>query len=126
MQTPTAQIPLSIPYSPTAVHQNLVQPPPLPQLKPFGLDGISSANKCTMYVPPRIQARLDELGITDPMFLDLLNVYEYSREDYIELLKKGFLVFFPYLLGSRWRKDRPNSVITGKNYIVYTKYLLYL
>ena len=38
MQTPTAQIPLNIPY-PMPIHNlNLVQPPPLPQLRPYGLE----------------------------------------------------------------------------------------
>ena len=38
MQTPTAQIPLNIPYPMPVQHLNLVQPPPLPQLKPYGIE----------------------------------------------------------------------------------------
>lgn len=103
MSTPTAQIPLSIPYLP-----NLVQPPPLPQLKPYGVE----ANQ--FMIPPKIKARLIELGITDPMFGDLIKMYDSVRDEYIQLMKKGFLVFFPYLFGTRWRQSRPNSMLTGR------------
>ena len=27
---------------------------------------------------------------------------------------QGFIVFFPYLIGARWREGRPNSLLTGR------------
>ena len=119
MQTPTAQIPLNIPFPqqpatialptvpvtvPTTL--NLVQPPPLPQLKPF--------KPVESLLPLRIKARLDELMMNETNFQDLLKIYESVREEYIELLKRGFLIFFPYLLGTRWREKFPNSSLTGR------------
>ena len=47
----------------------------------------------------------------DQMMMELLKIYESVREEYIELLKKGFLVFFPYLLGTRWRENFPNRYV---------------
>ena len=94
MQTPTAQIPLNIPY-PIPIH-NLVQPPPLPQLKPYGIEPQIQINNSPIpkplpqppFIPPRILARLDELGITEDMFDDLLKIYDSVREEYIDLTKK--------------------------------------
>ena len=98
MQTPTAQIPLNIPY-PVPIH-NLVQPPPLPQLKPYGVEPVTTQlqiNTTPMpppppppapFIPVRIKARLDELGVTEEMFEDLLKIYESVRDEYIDLTKK--------------------------------------
>ena len=99
MQTPTAQIPLNIPY-PVPIH-NLVQPPPLPQLKPYGIEPVTTQlqiNTTPMppppppppapFIPVRIKARLDELGVTEEMFEDLLKIYESVRDEYIDLTKK--------------------------------------
>lgn len=107
MQTPTAQIPLNIPLPtvpapPTSQPLNLVQPPPLAQLQIIDR------------IPQKIRQRMQDLEMSEDMFDDLLNNFETVREDYIELLKKGFLVFFPYLLGTKWRESRPNSTITGR------------
>ena len=33
---------------------------------------------------------------------------------YIFLIFQGFIVFFPYLIGARWREGRPNSLLTGR------------
>ena len=76
MQTPTAQIPLNIPY-PVPIH-NLVQPPPLPQLKPYGIEPVTTQVQINTQIPPppppppfipaRIKSRLDELGVTEEMF----------------------------------------------------------
>jgi hypothetical protein len=30
------------------------------------------------------------------------------------LIFQGFIVFFPYLIGARWREGRPNSLLTGR------------
>ena len=109
MQTPTAQIPLNIPY-PMPIHNlNLVQPPPLPQLRPYGLEpapqqqqqqvttqiinhhmtsSIQPAPAQPPFIPPWIKSRLDELGITEEMFEDLLKIYESVRDEYIDLTKK--------------------------------------
>ena len=62
--------------------------------------------------------RLDELGITEEMFEDLLKIYESVRDEYIDLTKKGFIVFFPYLIGARWREGRPNRY---HPYITYSQ-----
>merc|ERR1712137_966656 len=48
------------------------------------------------------------------MFQELLQIYEVVREEYIELLKRGFLIFFPYLLGTRWREKYSSSSLTGR------------
>ena len=137
MQTPTAQIPLNIPFPPQVIPTvtaipavsamptvpainvpivsavpnlptvpipaavNLVQPPPLPQLPSF-IPSIPSEN--TTYLPLKIKARIDEMQLSEAMFRELLKIYENVREEYIELLKRGFLIFFPYLLGTRWRE----------------------
>ena len=52
------------------------------------------------------------------MMMNLLKIYESVREEYIELLKKGFLVFFPYLLGTRWRENFPNRYVYDNMYDV--------
>ena len=69
-------------------------------------------------IPIRIKSRLDELGMTEQMLMDLLKIYESVREEYIELLKKGFLVFFPYLLGTRWR-EHYNNRYSNRNLVIY-------
>ena len=40
------------------------------------------------FIPPWIKTRLDELGITEEMFEDLLKIYESVRDEYIDLTKK--------------------------------------
>ena len=84
MQTPTAQIPLNIPY-PMPIHNlNLVQPPPLPQLRPYGLEpapqqqqqqvttqiinhhmtsSIQHAPAQPPFIPPWIKSRLGTIHI---------------------------------------------------------------
>ena len=130
MQTPTAQIPLSIPFPPAAqpgivlptvptpmpqtVNLNLVQPPPLAQLKPYLPPASSPALDPSSFLPLRIKSRLDEIGLSESMFQELLQIYEVVREEYIELLKRGFLIFFPYLLGTRWREKYSSSSLTGR------------
>ena len=52
-------------------------------------------------IPPRLRERFKELHLTDAMFFDLLKIYEQAREDYINTLKKGYLMFFPFLVGAR-------------------------
>ena len=56
--------------------------------------------------------------MTEQMLMDLLKIYESVREEYIELLKKGFLVFFPYLLGTRWR-EHYNNRYSKRNLVIY-------
>ena len=48
------------------------------------------------FIPPWIKTRLDELGITEEMFEDLLKIYESVRDEYIDLTKKVFIkiIFF--------------------------------
>ena len=130
MQTPTAQIPLSIPFPPAAqpgivlptvptpmpqtVNLNLVQPPPLAQLKPYLPPASPAPPEPTSFLPLRIKSRLEELSLSESMFQELLQIYEVVREEYIELLKRGFLIFFPYLLGTRWREKYSTSSLTGR------------
>ena len=45
------------------------------------------------FIPPWIKTRLDELGITEEMFEDLLKIYESVRDEYIDLTKKVKLDF---------------------------------
>ena len=108
MQTPTAQIPLSIPFPPAAqpgivlptvptpmpqtVNLNLVQPPPLAQLKPYLPPASSPALDPSSFLPLRIKSRLDEIGLSEAMFQELLQIYKVVQEEYIELLKRSFLI----------------------------------
>ena len=111
LATSSINLPVHLPEM-TNFPSNLVQPPPLPQLKIYNSSEI---------IPQRIRSRLEELGIHDQMMMELLKIYESVREEYIELLKKGFLVFFPYLLGTRWRENFPNRYV----YHVFRKLLIY-
>ena len=135
MQTPTAQIPLNIPLpvpqnvvKPPPLHQLSALPIAVPTLAAVATPAVTlsavetsgqlttSGNSQTSvsvenvpqedFIPLRIRQRLDELGMTDQMFSDLLIIYESVREEYIELLKKGFLVFFPYLIGKYSRTPK--------------------
>ena len=117
MSTPTAQIPLAIPCpAPINVPQfrsSLTQPPPLPNLKPpFSLEAVTTPGG--LIIPAKVKTTLDELGMSDQNFSDLLDIYTKVREEFIGLLKRGFLVFFPYLLGTRWREQNPTSCLTGR------------
>ncbi len=120
------------------------QPPPVPQLKPFGIDpnrqaqqvsimpiqqqqqqlqqqqpggGLTSPYNFTpraIFIPSRVKARLDEHGMTDLQFIQLLGVYDKARNEYIDTLKRGYLAFFAYILGSYWKQQVPNSPMTGR------------
>ena len=64
-------------------------------------------------IPPRLKERFKELHLTATMFMCLLKIYEEAREDYINTLKKGYLMFFPFLIGARWKEQYPNWPIPG-------------
>jgi hypothetical protein len=47
-----------------------------------------------IFIPSRVKARLDEFGMTDQHFIQLLQVYERARNEYIDTLKRGNLYWF--------------------------------
>ena len=113
MHTPTQQIPLTIPY-PINVpsyqpRPSVVQPPPLTQLRPQIPD-------TSTHLSLRVKTRLTELNIPEPMFLDLVRMYTATRDEFISTLKKGYLAFFPFMLGAFWRErfSGISSAVTGR------------
>ncbi len=62
-----------------------------------------------IFIPSRVKARLEECGMTDLQFIQLLTVYERARNEYIDTLKRGYLAFFPFILGSHWRHTLPQN-----------------
>ena len=138
IQTPNQTIPLRIPfpinipqYTPTRP-VSLCAPPPLPQLKPFTnlpdkhnlhpqrlekpLKQSQSFSRAIL-IPAKLKSRMEELGLNEKMFIDLLREYETSRDLYINTLKRGYLMFFPYLLGSKWCDRYPNYPIPGRKLV---------
>ncbi len=117
MHTPTHQIPLTIPY-PINVpsyqpRPSVVQPPPLTQLRPqvpVLLPDTSS------HLSLRVRTRLTELNVPESMFPDLIRMYTATRDEFISTLKKGYLAFFPFMLGATWREKYPgvSSIVTGR------------
>ena len=128
--------PINVPQFPGGVGGPPVLPPPMPtHLPPAGVPppltqlGPSpqkqrSVHEMTMLhqrsvaalpyvIPPRLKERFKELHLTDTMFMCLLKIYEEAREDYINTLKKGYLMFFPFLIGARWKEQYPNWPIPG-------------
>ncbi len=139
-----------LPQQPARMPHQVQQPPPLPQLKPFGIDtkktpqlailpvqqqhpiqqqqlqlqqqqqhgrllGSSYAfTPRAIFIPSRVKARLDEHQMTDLQFIQLLGIYEKARNEYIDTLKRGYLAFFPYILGSHWKRQVANSLLTGR------------
>ena len=119
LQTPNQTIPLRIPfpinvpqYTPTR-SVSLVAPPPLPQLKPFTNFSHQQNSQCqfqetqkdiaqtyprAIIIPAKLKCHMAELGLNEKMFIDLLREYEVCRDLYINTLKRGYLMFFPYLL----------------------------
>ena len=117
MHTPTHQIPLTIPY-PINIpsyqpRPSVVQPPPLTQLRPqvpVLLPDTSS------HLSLRVRTRLNELNIPESMFSDLIRLYMSTRDEFISTLKKGYLAFFPFMLGAIWRERFPgvSNTVTGR------------
>lgn len=64
--------------------------------------------------PIRVKSRLEEIGLTEAQFHGLLSIYDNARQEYIETLKRGYLAFFPYILGNLWRKRYPQQPIPGR------------
>ena len=120
LRTPNETIPLQIPFPihvppfPPNNRPPVVPPPPLTQLKPS--QEVKSAMR-PFVIPPRMKDRLNELHLTDGMFFDLLKIYENTREEYINSLKKGYLMFFPFLMGFRWKECYPNWPIPGRKLV---------
>ena len=138
LQTPNQTIPLRIPfpinvpqYTPTR-SVSLVAPPPLPQLKPFTnfshqqnsqyqfqetQKEIAQPYPRAIIIPAKLKCQMAELGLNEKMFIDLLREYEVCRDLYINTLKRGYLMFFPYLLGSKWREKYPAFPIQGRDLV---------
>ena len=113
LHTPTQQIPLTIPY-PINVPQyqprpSVVQPPPLTQLRP-------QVPESPNQLSTRVRTRLAELNVPESMFGDLINMYSTTRDDFISTLKKGYLAFFPFMLGAEWREKCSgiSNSVTGR------------
>ena len=140
VQTPNQTIPLRIPfpinipqYTPPTRSVSLVPPPPLSQLKPLSsfkdtdtVDGQGLKNSTedqqsflrkAIMIPAKLKCRMEELALNEAMFLDLLQEYEESRDLYINTLKRGYLMFFPYLLGSRWKEKHPYYALPGRKLV---------
>jgi hypothetical protein len=103
MTTPTQQIPLTIPY-PISVPQfqtgpppTVVQPPPLAQLRP---QMMMPAQPDQLSI--RVRGRLAELNIPEAYFGDLIKLYSRTRDDFVSTMKKGYIAFFPFMLGAAW------------------------
>ena len=119
MTTPTQQIPLTIPY-PINVPQfqarpSVVQPPPLPHLRPQTLPTSLASNQPSI----RVRSRLSEMNIPYELFNDVISVYSATRADYISTLKKGYLAFFPHMVGAAWREKFSNvsSLTSGRKLV---------
>ena len=67
-----------------------------------------------IYIPSRVKARLDEFGITDLQFFELLQLYEKARNEYIDTLRSGYLAFFPYILGNYWQNLHQEPPMGGR------------
>jgi len=113
IHTPTQQIPLTIPYPINVPHYqprpSVVQPPPLTQLRP-------QVPEPSNQLSTRVRTRLGELNIPESMFGELINLYSSTRDEFISTLKKGYLAFFPFMLGAEWREKYSgiSNVVTGR------------
>jgi hypothetical protein len=72
-----------------------------------------------IFIPSRVKAKIDEVGLNDRDFIQLLELYEKARNEYIDTLKRGYLAFFPYVLGSIWRREvaasgGDGSIVAGR------------
>ena len=66
-----------------------------------------------IFIPSRVKAKIDEVGLNDRDFIQLLEVYEKARNEYIDTLKRGYLAFFPYVLGGIWRREATEAGLNG-------------
>ena len=46
--------------------------------------------------------------------MELLQVYEKARNEYIDTLRSGYLAFFPYILGNHWQRLRQEPNMGGR------------
>ena len=115
MTTPTQQIPLTIPYPinvqqfqarpPMGQSPAVVQPPPLAQLRPH-----------PEQLSLRVKSRLAEINIPDSLFNDLVKLYSKTREEFVSTMKKGYIAYFPFMLGTAWKEKFPlvSNFVTGR------------
>eukprot|EP00095_Tigriopus_kingsejongensis_P008318 snap_masked-scaffold871_size86487-processed-gene-0.14 protein:Tk08318 transcript:snap_masked-scaffold871_size86487-processed-gene-0.14-mRNA-1 annotation:"conserved hypothetical protein" len=78
------------------------------------LPQLASLNQKAIITPIRVKARLEELEMTEVQFHELLPIYDKARHEYIETLKRGYLAFFPFILGSMWKQKHPNHIVAGR------------
>ena len=102
------------PLPPPPAHQQPQHPQhqqPMPQLTYVTLP--AHVTPKAIFIPSRVKAKIDEVGLNDRDFIQLLEVYEKARNEYIDTLKRGYLAFFPYVLGGIWRRDATGGGLNG-------------
>ena len=102
------------PLPPPPAHQQPLHQQPMPQLTYVTLP--AHVTPKAIFIPSRVKAKIDEVGLNDRDFIQLLEVYEKARSDYIDTLKRGYLAFFPYVLGGIWRREATDGGINGAVY----------
>ena len=99
------------PPPPPPAHQQPQYQQPVPQLTYVTLPAHITPK--AIFIPSRVKAKVDEVGINDRDFIQLLEIYEKARNEYIDTLKRGYLAFFPYVLGGIWRREAAGSCVSG-------------
>eukprot|EP00094_Tigriopus_californicus_P000517 TCALIF_00501-PA protein Name:"Protein of unknown function" AED:0.04 eAED:0.04 QI:0/0.6/0.33/0.83/0.8/0.66/6/209/2301 len=75
---------------------------------------LPNLNQKAIITPIRVKTRLEEIGLSEAQFHGLLSIYDKARQEYIETLKRGYLAFFPYILGNLWRRKYPQQPVPGR------------
>lgn len=99
------------PLPPPPAHQQPQHQQPMPQLTYVRLS--AHVTPKAIFIPSRVKAKIDEVGLNDRDFIQLLEVYEKARNEYIDTLKRGYLAFFPYVLGGIWRREATEGGVNG-------------
>ena len=99
------------PLPPPPAHQQPQYQQPMPQLTYVTLP--AHVTPKAIFIPSRVKAKIDEVGLNDRDFIQLLEVYEKARNEYIDTLKRGYLAFFPYVLGGIWRREATEAGLNG-------------
>ena len=99
------------PLPPPPAHQQPQHQQPMPQLTYVTLP--AHVTPKAIFIPSRVKCKIEEVGLDDRDFIQLLEVYEKARNEYIDTLKRGYLAFFPYVLGGIWRREATEGGLNG-------------
>ena len=96
--------------------------PPPPQIamlagsQALNLHQPAALQKKAIYIPSKVKSRCEDLGLTDQQFLELLSVYEKARNEFFDVVQRGYLAFFPFILESQWAssQSQKRKPITAK------------